>query len=369
MYTNNQQTAKTTKQSQNDTKTKSPRKSTYNDRKAQSENGKENLVTNKTNDTKLYKYFTNSARDANDFRNIRYNNNRVLSEDEEEESNSMSSSYNPNVLKTNMDQYCKNCQIDLDQPLCNFCQQNRYLVRNQLQHTDRDLLRCTACYHREPICISCRKEICVRCQKPTKINEVDASVPKMRQKLRKNTELNLNRSPRRQHLTKSLRKDVVLYEESYADNESEGPDDETFNNYKQISSTSSPRKLHNEDKPYSFNVDRTSVFHPAKLTAEPKLSVSVKNGEVLVEHGLHGDLNEIKRITKEKLSNYARNYGDMRLRNSSLRNRPVNMDTFLRPLIPEHLQKDSNNQAHKLYDQNSLAFKQLESKWEVGCAV
>lgn len=328
----------------------------YDERKAHSEGSKENFETIKQNDKQIYRFFTNSARDTNNFRNLKYNNNycdfEELSNDDDIMPNSMSSSYNTYPSKTvrsNQDKEYRQCQHNSNmqnQGPCNFCKENQLVDRVQQENIaayDSNRYICSECRN-EPICLNCRKEICIRCKKPTKLRQEAASKP-----AQPNT--------RNDDDIKFFSRQPILHAARADGNETrprvrqdsfrlmDADDNDSFT--EQYSMLKNPYH-----KPYSFNVEETSIFHPkSKMTAGHKLSVNVKNGEISINQD---SFDELKRITDEKLSKYAKNYGELRTKTTDSTSIPLkqskNLSNFVREL------DDSDN---------SDAFKRLQSKWQV----
>lgn len=115
---------------------------------------------------------------------------------------------------------------------------------------------------------------------------------------------------------------------------------------------------HDNKVPYSINVERNSIFHPKRTVDEPKLTVGVKNGQIFVE-----DLDE-------KLAKYARNYGELRNRNSFGDKRSSygeNDDSFPLPLMPAAVSVAKEQQKQSQQTHDSPALKMLHRKWEVCC--
>lgn len=265
--------------------------------KAQTDRGKENWNEIKRNDKEIYNFFTNSAQNEHkklkDTRYSHYFDFEELSEGEAVP-NSMSS-YNTYPSKSNRynDAAHKMCPNDVKQAMCNFCRHNRFLVRNQEDNMDNGYI-CGSCEN-EPICLNCRKEICVRCKKPTHNDQHTLQIPSRHLKQR------------------NIEPDFVVVKNTEPQTR---PKYVRLNDFQPIDTDEddSLSDLSSSDhKPYSFNIDESSVFHPSKSQINRKLAVSVKNGEVFVKP----DFDELKRITEEKLQKYARNYGEFRSKKPS----------------------------------------------------
>lgn len=282
------------------------------DRKAQSENGKENINVDQKDDRELYRYFTNSARDTNNLRNVRYHDYHELSDDE----------LLSTLLAVCTDQYCERCQAKRDNvPACNFCKQRRFLTRKQSGDIGRDEQQfvCLQCHH-EPICVKCRKEICSRCKQPTDRSEESC---KLKTKLNKKHAMESQKK-----INTKLLKKRASHDESIPESDSDG---ELF---EKLSIASSPKAFRQSDhgKPYSFNIDKNSLFHPSNTS----LGANLRNDGVSLDSNVHDDFDELKRLTDEKLSKYARNYSELRTRMSS-RNKLFDDDAnFHMPIIAEN---------------------------------
>lgn len=317
----------------------------YDERQAQSENGKENVDVTKRNDKEIYNFFTNSARDRNAFRNLRYNNYGDYSDglsDFDITPNSMSSAYNtyPSTGHHNQnDNHNHNLNPNhnhnqsKNRPMCNFCKQHGYLARSQHDNTEKGLYFCDSCEN-QPICLTCRKEICIRCKKPT------------------NNEYHLTKPPKQRLDDYQLwqPRNNAVTDVKYVRTDNFQPIE--FNDG---SSTGSDT---NDHKPYSFNIAESSLFHPSKSRIDRQLSVSVKNGEISVKPD---SFEELKRITNEKIMKYAKNYGDLRFMKNldSKPNVPL-------PSVSENTKKlmDFAKQLEK--DEYNNDLKQTNnSKWQV----
>lgn len=266
----------------------------YEERKAQTDRGKENCNEPelKRNDKEIYNFFTNSAH--NQLKDIRFSHYFDLEDSSENDvlPNSMSSStYNTYPTKSirHQDVVQKRQNQPIKQPMCNFCKHNRFLARNQEDNIANDLI-CSSCEN-EPICLNCRKEICSRCKRPTHNDEHTLKVPSRHLKQRNtDSEFIVMKSQEPRPKPKYVRLDS--FQPIYTD------DDDSLSDF---SST--------EHKPFSFNIDESSLFHPSKSRLNRKLSVSIRNGEVFVQPDT---FDELKRITEEKVQKYAKNYGDFR---------------------------------------------------------
>lgn len=266
----------------------------YDERKAQTDRGKENWEKSKRNDKEIYNFFTNSAQNQlkDTTRYSHYFDLEDLSENEVLPNSLSSSTYNTYPSKSTRHQDAvqkRQNDAPRKQPMCNFCKHNRSLARNQEENIANDLI-CSSCEN-EPICLNCRKEICSRCKRPTHIDEHTLKVP-TRHLRQRNTDPGfiVIKDQEPQAKPKYVRLDS--FQPIYTD------EDDSLSD---VSSS--------DHKPYSFNIDESSLFHPLKSQLNRKLSVSVRNGEVHVQPDT---FDELRRITDEKLKKYAKNYGDFR---------------------------------------------------------
>lgn len=264
----------------------------YDERKAQSDHGKENWLAPKRNDKDLYNFFRNSAlsNQTNQLKNIRFSHYFDLDEFSESEalSNSLASStYNTYPLKSLRHQH------DSRRPLCSFCKQNRSLALKQNENVNSNYI-CNTCEN-EPICLNCRREICVRCKRSTKGN---ANAVKASPFRKKNFDSNRQIVVIKKHIERPT-KPVRVQTESFQPILTEDDD----------YASTSDHSTTDHHKPYSFNIDESSLFHPSRSRLNRKLSVNVKNGEVSVKPN---SFDELKRITEEKLSKLSKNYGDIK---------------------------------------------------------
>lgn len=321
----------------------------YDERNAQSDSGKENIEQIKYNDKKLYKFFTNSARDASNFKNIRYTNYFDFEElsDNDILPNSMSSSYNtyPTKRRTNAAHNNNQCQISTKhRPMCNFCKEKRFLARNQDENFEKDLLYCNSCQN-EPFCLNCRREICVHCKRPTNHKTHEKH---LNQKIKKH-EIKL---PGWKHYNAITTKNKVSpnYKESFRILDTDDDDDSESN------SSSRP--------PYSFNIKETSIFHPSNTLFNHELSFDTIPKRVTSNSTTSFD--ELKRITDEKLLKYAKNYGEFRTKKAINENKTQNVDSFPLPLMREDTQQSLSGLNEELNkDDNTNAFKRIQTKWQV----
>lgn len=252
----------------------------YDERNVQTDRGKENFNTLKRNDKEIYNFFTNSANNENNhLKDNRYSHYFDLDEFSENDvlSNSMSSSYNTYPSKSN-----RHHQHDMKQTVCIFCKHKRFLTRSQEENIGSGYI-CGSCEN-EPICLYCRKEICVQCKRPTHSDDKKVSSRLLKQR---------NTGPETAiPNVKHVRVRTESFQQLITD-EDDSNSDLSFTDY----------------KPYSFNIDETSVFHPSKSRLDRKLSVSIKNGEVFVQPN---SFDELRRITEEKMLNLTKKYGEMR---------------------------------------------------------
>lgn len=255
----------------------------YDERKAQSERGKENRELPKRNDKSIYNYFTNTAqKQANHLKNLRYNHYFDLEESSENEvqPNSMSSS-SP-LYKTYPTKSIRHAK-----PNCSFCTHNRFSSQNPADGVGRDYV-CDACGN-ESICLNCRKEICVQCKRPT--NKVELALKVSPRHLKQRNHV----AERPKIPIKPQTKPLRLYTESFQQIQTD----------EEGSSSDSP----DHKPPYSFNIAESSVFHPSKSRVNRRLSVSIRHGEVIVQPD---SFDELKRITDEKLLKLSKSYGEIR---------------------------------------------------------
>lgn len=272
----------------------------YDERKAQSDRGKENWDALKRNDKGIYNFFTNSAQNQpKDFRYSHYFDSEDLSESEQMPTSMSSFSYNTYPSKSSRRQDVANNHHlpELKRPLCNFCTHNRASSQNQDANNDTGYI-CGSCED-QPICLNCRKEICVQCKRPTQ-NEQPVLLPSRHLKQR-NTDLADSGFAAVKRQIEPQQKPTYVRTDSFQQLFSD--EDESHSD---LSST--------DHKPFSFNIDESSVFHPAKTRINRRLSVSIKNGEVFIQPD---SFDELKRITEEKSRRYAKNYSDIRAKRTN----------------------------------------------------
>lgn len=326
----------------------------YDERKTQTDRGKENSNEIKRNDKEIYNFFTNSAH--NQLKDTRYSHYFDLEDGSENDilPNSMSSfSYNTYPTKSIRHQDVDHVQSpsNTQQPMCNFCKHNRFLKENLSNG-----YICGSCEN-EPICLNCRKEICVRCKKPTHSDDHHVIKMPQRRLKQRNTDSDfiITKKPELQPKLKYVRLDN--YQPIYTDEDSSLSD------------------LSSDHKPYSFNIDEASVFHPSKSRVNRKLSVSVRHGEVSVKPAETFD--ELKRITDEKFLKYSMNYGDF-LRKKTTESK---MGRLNESRIPMPISKPTSNSdpmpvmrentkkliefAKELERGDNNIFKRTETKYQV----
>lgn len=327
---------------------KPPRRNRQTGRSGEVEFGKENLATtSKIDDAEIYKYFTNSGRESIDLRDMSFPNHPDLGNEENTTMESHRCHTYPMKKNRNLDtrHRCARCEWNVNRDVCNSCQQNRFLTRSQYGncavHDRHHPHLCKSCYY-QSICACCRGEICARCNRPTKIDTVAKQSPP-RRKL----------SPRATNL--------ALLEESYEDSS----DDDDGHHYIDLTSSriSSPKKDQPSGKPYSFNIQESSMFHPSNANVVPQATVPVEKGAD------KSSIDDLKRITDEKLSKYARNYGDMRARNTS-HSKMIDMEPYRMSLMTQQSTSRKSNESNADRSNesgggNSFAFKQLETRWQV----
>lgn len=341
---------------------RSPRRNHHSGRLSEFDCGKENLATaHRVDDADIYKYFANTDRESIDMRNMSFRSHPDFGNEGHitMESHRCHNHTYPMKKNRNVDAHerCARCESIMNRAVCNFCEQNRFLATSQYEncatHGHHPHL-CKSCYY-ESICACCRENICARCNRPTKSDN---------HLLKSKAGLMAKQSPRRRKPSPKAT-NLALLEESYEDS-SDDDDEQSYIN-RTSSRMSSPKKFQPHGKPYSFNIDESSMFHPSNAGVEPQITAPAKKG---VAKGPNDDL---KRITDEKLSKYAKNYGDMRARNTS-RSKMIDMDPYPMPLLAQQNTKRQSNESNgnlsnKFEDGNSPAFKQLETRWQVNICI
>lgn len=254
----------------------------YDQRKAQSDHGKENFAALKRSDKEIYNFFTNSARKQ--LTDMRYSHYFDLDESSDNDGVSLSqssSTYNTYPSKMN-----RHHQNERRQAVCNFCKHNRFVTRSHEENLMNHAYICDACEN-DPICLSCRKEICVHCKRLIRSDENAMKQP-FQLKHRKFDDKNDQREHVKavEHPAKSVRSNIHT------------------ENFQQLMQTDEAESLSDDSSierrpPYSFNIDKSSLFHPAKSQNNRRLSVSIRNGDTRIKPD---SFDELKRITDEKLS-------------------------------------------------------------------
>lgn len=282
-------------------------------------------------DNEIYKYFSNSGYEDNDMKSNRF------PEPQNAKKSTNRSNTNPYLtypLKSS--ELCDSCRSETELEECNFCQECRTLFPNQLNAIGMPMI-CQSCFT-QPICLCCGERICLRCKRPT----INKSIE----------------SPRRMQPKKNVtpRKRITIHVESK--NENTDADD--------IPDSSSRQSTENtQSEPFSFDVDTNSMFHPSYNRAEKKLPNKLKKVGSSVTNN---DMNELKKLTNDKLSKIAKNYGDMRARIVP-RDKTNNMDNYPLPLIPPNVNLSSKysqeDDSREHNSKNTFAFKQLEERWQV----
>lgn len=319
----------------------------YKDRKTQSENGKDKF--SKEEDTKLYKYFSNSARyDKNNRRSI-------VETDLEEET------------ADDRYQYCKKCRSDISESffnikrvpdlrkLCAKCDSHYHASVEKFlcsecnkksencPHCDKNFNFCFYCNRNKEFCLNCNRvqaEICPNC-------------------------LRVEKSTRNRNSSRDDR--PIRGSDSSYQLLDETESEQDLSDLKSI-------LVRRSTKPFSLNLEKDSIFHPDKKIVEPKLTVNIKNGEIYVdklddfEIGNEKDYEILRKKNDEKMSSYVRNYDDLRIRKKNI---PNNRTTTYRNIMPipsyrNILPKVDNGKSPSNIRNRSDAMKTLERKWEVG---
>lgn len=320
----------------------------------------------------MYKYFSNSAKDANDLKNLRYR--AVINDDNVIHSDFSSSTLPEPPQYFSPSDYCAGCQMDLmKKNLCGFCKQQQYLSQNQSGSTsDRNLFMCTFC-HADPICRSCQKKICQKCKKPIR-KDKQLNIPKNpielpRAAIRKSdTELSqFSSSPRAIKNASDIsgsRSPSKMLETEVFRQASRASFNYDINDAKDDQSVRSNEI--NEPKPYSMNVDKSSIFHPDNELPNKRFSININtNGEVLIEQNGLDRLEELKRITDEKVAKFINTYGKLP-QSKQVKKRSIDIDEFpltqfVEPMKPP-IDIDTRRES---VEANSPAFKMLETKWDI----
>lgn len=272
----------------------------------------------------------------------------------------------PFLQPSSTDEYCFDCQSDVKQKLCSFCQQQRYLSQNQKQSTtDRNLFLCTLC-HADPICRNCQKKICQKCKKPIRKDRKNRDSLELPVNNRKSeTDLsNLSLSPQKDDEFIDLngaRSPTKIFETEvfrYSNNSSKNSH---FNDSVAGIEQNNPSTTR---KPFSMNLEKTSIFHPDNMSKK-RFSINIKNGEVVVEQNGFESLEELKRITDEKIAKFVKNYGELPP-SKPLKKRSIDIEEFPILMTAEQskspIEKEFRRDSVEL---NSPAFKTLESKWDI----
>lgn len=309
-------------------------------------NGKENV-----NENKVYKYFTNSARDVKESIGFRHTQASSFDRSPPKKPN-----ISPKKMPLGLNTYPMHksndaCNTHHDQSpqstrsLCNFCKEKRSLTRSQTDNINNSsLFVCGSCED-IPICLKCRQEICSRCKRPIKIPKPrdqsnDALTP-----LTTRSELLVANN---YSTTGDFKLSPIL-----SGNDTERHLLDTTDDDDNTSNCSSR-------PPYSFNIKETSVFHPSNTTFN---RYSPTNLPIKASIGASIPFEELKRITDAKLSKYTRNYGDFI--KSPEHNRLANVDSFPMPLLRENVQEMSLADEDHSSDGNSNAFRFMQTKWQV----
>lgn len=307
-----------------------PRHHINDKRKAQSENGKENYLSFKKKDKELYNYFTNSARTY-----VELTSHGHHEFNPEEFSSIAPSLHLVNTKRsTAKELYCRRCQMEIEKIGCSACKQgsdHRHLSEN----APDELFLCYNCRSRT-LCSNCMKDICSKCRKRKK--------PKAVQVNRHTDEVVVKPLPA---LLKDQRASPEI-PESDSDHEL---DVDLF----------SPVVIKKNTQPYSLYMERSSIFHPARNVAEPKLTVNVRNGEVFVEKSSGDEFDEIRRITNEKMTKYVKQNGDLSSR-KPLRHKHSDDELLPLPSISEIGSRSParNTRLYVASVRNSPAFKMLQ---------
>lgn len=323
------------------------------DRKTQSENGKDKFL--KEEDTKLYKYFSNSARyDKNNRRSIDVAETDLELTDERYQyckkcrSDISESFFNLKRVPDDLRKLCAKCDshyhASVEKFLCSECNKKS----ENCPHCDKNFNFCFYCNRNKDVCLNCNRvdqsEICPNCLRHEKLTR--------------------NRNS-------SIRDDRPI----------RGNDD-SKTSYQLLDETESehdlsdlkPILIRRSTKPYSLNLEKDSIFHPDKKIVEPKLTVNIKNGEIYVdklndfEIGNENDYEILRKKNDEKISSYVRNYDDLRIRKKTGPNN--RSTTTYRNIIPipsyrNILPKVDNGKSPLNNRNRSDAMKTLERKWDV----
>lgn len=358
----------------------------YDERKAQSENGREQQRTTAVQSVvidspnpKAYKYFSTSAPYPPALDTIYKStphyvaaNRTVFMDSAEEEIGPPPVPPLPPAA-----QYCTRCRNDLIESVCAFCERKRNNLPINETHclkcstslsttADRAAglcafcrqtnLRCGYCHKPIDVCPNCNAVFCMRCHRRRQLQE---------QQQHENEE---NIRPSRAAIMAAYEYDrpilavpskpIVRPTSPYLK-----PKQSTMYRSFDIYDSDSEHDLpagqsmvvrHDNKVPYSMNVERSSIFHPKRTVNEPNLAV----GHIFVE-----DLDE-------KLAKYARNYGELRTRNSIGTKRSSygeNDDSFPLPLMPAAVSVAKEQLKPLQQTQDSPALKMLHRKWEVRC--
>lgn len=102
----------------------------------------------------------------------------------------------------------------------------------------------------------------------------------------------------------------------------------------------------------SVNYEPDSLFNPENKIIEPKVSVKIKNGELTVDQ-----LRSMREYSESKMSNYAKNYGDLRMKPSRLQSRKIEEIETVTPELPV--------KKHKRRPKRDSRLRRVEVNWDV----
>lgn len=332
----------------------------------------------RTDDRKVYQYFSNSApyssadrmqtrlvvppaiRGVDAFQEL----------DEEPTTSNLVAAY---AVSDTSSEYCKRCRNHMKPVVCNYCERRRHnlpfneefclkcsVPLSNLEERENGIcqrcrqtdLRCGFCQKHIDVCPKCNAVFCLRCHRRQQTNNTGADRPNQHRErlLLLSPNLKVRGEPRAADQSTKQSQFGTFASDSDSEHDVIIPSQVTRNH---------------DEKPFSTNVPHTSIFHPNARVEEPRLAVNIRNGEIFVEE------------LEDKLAKYARNYSDLRQRKQPLKLSPQNrhsrysdgdFDAFPVPLMSSTKQSsDTTNPVHHKRANESVAVQRLTRKWEASC--
>jgi hypothetical protein len=303
-------------------------------RKSLSENGKDVYLhpgdIAKSDTNKVYRYFSNSAKYDHKLKRYGYGEFGYDFDKDNQSDDEFGGIVSGEPLELHQNfayqndhryQYCRRCRNDITESFLNAGKQKR----------EDSSSYCLSCHlkvhHLDNMCLECNHKLeklphhCQNCS--SKVKDLCSSCNKNLKYLCKhcaNTTNNLKqiKEAANENLLETEHQSYRILDVQYHRPDELEDSDTTDNNV----------YAHKPFRPpFSYNVEKESIFNPHKKITEPKLTVNIKNGEIYVDRlAQEPDEEAVKQKTEERILRYVKNYDDLRTTKNRYQQPKVRME-------------------------------------------